>query len=89
MPGHIKLGKGNEPDPDPAPYLIVSMEMKRVDMLKSYDSKKSYWVQDGKGGFVQGMLESNAGGKAVVMVGHEVSVQSDIIRCKLNIKINT
>ena len=78
MPGHIKLGKGNEPDPDPGPYLIVSMDMKRADMLKSYDSKKSYWVKDGKGGFVEGMLESNEGGKAVVMVGHEVCMKLDI-----------
>jgi hypothetical protein len=29
MPGHVKLGKSGEPDPDPAPYLVVSMEMKR------------------------------------------------------------
>ena len=71
MPGHEKRS-GNEPDPDPAPYLIVSMEMKREDMLKSYDSKKSYWVPDGKGGYVESMLESDAGGKVTVMVGHEV-----------------
>ena len=75
MPGHIKLGKAGEPDPDPAPYLIVSLEMKRADMLKSYDAKKSYWAPDSKGGYVESMLESDEGGKAVVMVGHEVRLQ--------------
>ena len=25
----MKLGKTGEPDPDPLPYLVVSMEMKR------------------------------------------------------------
>merc|ERR1719150_525427 len=39
-------------------------------MMKPYDSKKSYWVPDGKGGYVEGMLESNDGNKAVVMMGH-------------------
>lgn len=72
MPGHIKLGKPGEPDPDPMPYLVVSMEMKRDDMLKPYDSKKSVWVPDGNGGFVEGLLQSDEGGKSVVMVGHEV-----------------
>ena len=72
MPGHIKLGKSNEPDPDPAPYLIVSMEMKREDQLKPYDSKKSFWVPDGQGGFKEGLLESDDGTKATVMLGHEV-----------------
>ena len=73
MPGHIKLGKSGEPDPDPMPYLVVSLEMKRADMSKPYDSKKSFWVPDGQGGFVEAMLESDDGTKAHVMVGHEVS----------------
>ena len=33
MPGHVKLGKTGEPDPDPSPYLVVSMEMKREHMV--------------------------------------------------------
>jgi hypothetical protein len=60
MPGHVKLGKTGEPDPDPAPYLIVSLEMKREDMLKPYDSKKSVWIPDswsGSGGFKEGLLQ--------------------------------
>ena len=72
MPGHVKLGKPGEPDPDPSPYLIISMDMKRADMLKPYDPKKSVWTPDGKGGFKEGLLENDDGVKATVMVGHEV-----------------
>ena len=72
MPGHVKLGKAGEPDPDPLPYLVVTLEMKRADMLRPYDSKKSYWCPDTKGGFVECMLENDDGTKANVMVGHEV-----------------
>merc|ERR1712001_54227 len=71
MPGHVKLGKTGEPDPDPSPYLIVSMEMKREAMAKPYDSKKSMWCPDGDGGFKECLLESSDGAKAVVMIGHE------------------
>ena len=76
MPGHVKLGKPGEPDPDPAPYLIISMDMKRADMLKPYDPKKSMWCPDGKGGYQECMLEGEPGpegGKTTVMCGHEVS----------------
>ena len=72
MPGHVKLGKSNEPDPDPLPYLAISNEMRRKDQNKPYDSKKSVWAPDGKGGFVEALLETDEGGKATVMVGHEV-----------------
>ena len=72
MPGHVKLGKPGEADPDPAPYLVVTLEMKREDALKPYDPKKSYWCPDGKGGFAEGILESDDGTKAVVMLGHLV-----------------
>ena len=46
MPGHVKLGKAGEADPDPLPYLVVTLEMKRADMLRPYDSKKSYWCPE-------------------------------------------
>ena len=72
MPGHVKLGKAGEPDPDPGPYLIISMEMKRADMLKPYDPKKSVWCPDGQGGFKEGILEEDDGTKAKVAIGHEV-----------------
>ena len=80
MPGHVKLGKAGEPDPDPAPYLVLTMEMKRADAQKPYDPKKSYWCPDGKHGFMECMLESGgeAGGKATVMCGHEVSTRRSI-----------
>jgi myosin heavy chain 6/7 len=71
MPGHVKLGKSGEPDPDPSPYLCVSMEMKREAQAKPYDSKKSYWCPDGSGGFSECLLQSDEGGKAIVMIGHE------------------
>jgi myosin heavy chain 6/7 len=69
MPGHVKKNAG--PDEDPCPYLVISLEMKREDAMKPYDSKKSYWCPDGKGNFLECMLESNDGTKAVVMCGHE------------------
>merc|ERR1739848_598312 len=72
MPGHVKLGKKGEPDPDPSEYLIVSMDMKREDRMKPYDSKKSFWVPDGQGGFMESILESNDGKVAKVIVkGYE------------------
>ena len=73
MPGHIKLGNPGEADPDPLPFLVVNTEDKRKDMLKTYDSKKSYWCPDGKGGFTECMLENDDGTKANVMIGHEVN----------------
>merc|ERR1712227_234716 len=71
MPGHVKLGKPGEPDPDPCPYLVVTLEMKREDQMKPYDPKKSYWCPDGKGGYMEGILEDDDGTKAVMMCGHE------------------
>ena len=72
MPGHVKLGKAGEPDPDPSEYLIVSMDMKREDQMKPYDPKKSYWVPDGKGGYIESILESDDGKNAKVVVnGYE------------------
>ena len=73
MPGHVKLGKAGEPDPDPSPYLVISMDMKREAMAKPYDAKKSVWVPDGDGGFLEAMLDSESGGKTTVMCGHEVT----------------
>ena len=78
MPGHVKLGKAGEPDPDPCPFLVVTLEMKREDMLKPYDPKKSYWCPDGKGGYAECMLESDDGTKAHVMKGHEVNSSNHI-----------
>ena len=75
MPGHIKLVKG-QADPDPTEFLLPSIEMKREDQQKPYDSKKSVWISDPKThGYREGMLESgdleDPASKCVVAVGHE------------------
>ena len=58
MPGHIKLVKGAV-DPDPTEFLLPSIEMKRADQQKVYDSKKSVWIADPKtNGYREGLLES-------------------------------
>ena len=76
MPGHVKLGKAGEPDPDPCPYLVLTPEMKREDANKPYDPKKSYWCPDGKHGFMECILEGIEGGKAnVVCGGFEVGLK--------------
>ena len=41
MPGNIKKTEG--PDPDPAPWLEVSPELKVKLKSKPYDPKKSCW----------------------------------------------
>merc|ERR1712214_198336 len=76
MPGHIKLTKTGQPDPDPTEFLLPSMDMKRADQQKPYDAKKSVWIPDAKtGGYKEGMLESgdleDPAAKCVVSVGHE------------------
>merc|ERR1712066_919644 len=74
MPGHIKKAKAGEVDPDPLPYLVVTLEMKRADAQLPYDPKKSYYCPDGKHGYMECMLESIEGDKATVMCGHEKKV---------------
>merc|ERR1711953_426619 len=74
MPGHIKKAKEGEVDPDPLPYLVVTLEMKRADAQIPYDPKKSYYCPDGKHGYMECMLESLEGDKATVMCGHEKKV---------------
>ena len=73
MPGHEKKGSSDGQDPDPTPYLFLTFEMKREDMSKAYDAKKSYWCPDMAGGYVECMLVSDEGNKATVMCGHVVS----------------
>ena len=72
MPGHIKKAKAGEVDPDPLPYLVLTLEMKRADAQIPYDPKKSYYCPDGKHGYMECMLDSLEGDKATVMCGHEV-----------------
>ena len=43
---------------DPAPFLIVSFEMKKEDSLKPYDAKKSVWVPNKEdGGYDEGLIQ--------------------------------
>ena len=71
MPGHVKKGGKQEADPDPSPWLVVSNETRKEDLLKPYDAKKSVWVPDGEGGFDEAMIESVEGDKVHVKVGWE------------------
>merc|ERR1711976_610792 len=76
MPGHIKLTKTGQPDPDPTEFLLPSMDMKRADQQKPYDSKKSVWIPCPKtGGYREGILESgdveDPASKCLVAVAHE------------------
>ncbi|XP_024080488.1 myosin heavy chain, muscle isoform X34 [Cimex lectularius] len=48
-------------DPDPTPYLFVSLEQKRIDQTKPYDAKKACWVPDEGEGFVQGEIKGTKG----------------------------
>ena len=87
MPGHIKKAKEGEVDPDPLPYLVVTMEMKRADAQIPYDPKKSYYCPDGKHGYMECMLESLEGDKAVVMCGHEVIKRYKELLVKSNLAL--
>ena len=40
MPGNEKRSGQQAPDPDPAPFLYLTFEMKRNDMAKPYDAKR-------------------------------------------------
>ena len=42
--------------------------------MRPYDPKKSVWVPTETHDFKEGLLESDDGTKAVVQVGHEVSL---------------
>ena len=64
MPGH--LAKTSGPDPSPDQWLYVSDELKIVLKSKPYDPKKSCWVPDKTGGYLEGLIESIDGEKATV-----------------------
>lgn len=48
-------------DPDPTPYLFVSLEQKRQDQTKPYDAKKACWVPDEKEGYLLGEIKATKG----------------------------
>ncbi|XP_049825634.1 myosin heavy chain, muscle isoform X9 [Aethina tumida] len=68
-------------DPDPTPYLFVSLEQKRIDQTKPYDAKKSCWVPDDKEGFVLGEIRGTKGDLISVAVpgGEEKQFKKDLV----------
>ncbi|XP_077289746.1 myosin heavy chain isoform X34 [Arctopsyche grandis] len=56
-----KVVKQEGDDPDPTPYLFVSLEQKRIDQSKPYDGKKACWVPDEKEGYLQGEIKATKG----------------------------
>ncbi|XP_026689228.1 myosin heavy chain, muscle-like isoform X5 [Diaphorina citri] len=68
-----KVEKSAGEDPDPTPYLYVSLEQKRIDQTKPYDAKKACWVPDEQEGFVQGEIKGTKGDiVSVTLPGGEV-----------------
>ncbi|XP_003747771.1 myosin heavy chain, muscle [Galendromus occidentalis] len=68
-------------DPDPTPFLYVSLEQKRKDQTKPYDGKKMVWVPDEKDGFVLGNIESQKGDDVTVEVGAgKKTVKKDLLQ---------
>lgn len=68
-------------DPDPAPFLYVSLEQKRKDQTKPYDGKKMVWIPDEKDGFVIGEISSTKGDLITVSYkGDEISIKKDQVQ---------
>ncbi|GIX99464.1 myosin heavy chain, muscle [Caerostris darwini] len=69
-------------DPDPSPYLFVSMEQKRKDQTKPYDGKKMVWVADEKEGYVLGLIKETKGEMCTVEIeGQENrNVKKDLLQ---------
>ncbi|XP_067622947.1 myosin heavy chain, muscle isoform X40 [Eurosta solidaginis] len=51
----------SQEDEDPTPYLFVSLEQRRIDQSKPYDSKKNCWVPDEKEGYLLGEIKATKG----------------------------
>lgn len=67
----------NQEDEDPTPYLFVSLEQKRIDQSKPYDSKKACWIPDEKEGYLLGEIKATKGEiVSVGIAGGEVSIRS-------------
>ncbi|XP_071040141.1 myosin heavy chain, muscle isoform X4 [Parasteatoda tepidariorum] len=69
-------------DPDPSPYLYVSMEQKRIDQTKPYDGKKMVWVVDEKEGYVIGLIKETKGDMCVVEIEKQENrtVKKDLLQ---------
>ncbi|XP_011558095.1 myosin heavy chain, muscle isoform X5 [Plutella xylostella] len=68
-------------DPDPTPYLFVSLEQKRIDQSKPYDGKKACWVPDDKEGFLQGEIKATKGDLVTVVLpgGETKDFKKDLV----------
>lgn len=64
-----KVEKQVGEDPDPTPYLFVSLEQKRIDQTKPYDAKKACWVPDEKEGYLLGEIKGTKGDLVTVAIG--------------------
>lgn len=65
----------NQEDEDPTPYLFVSLEQRRIDQSKPYDSKKSCWIPDEKEGYLLGEIKATKGDiVSVGLQGGEVNI---------------
>lgn len=78
-----------EEDPDPTPYLFVSLEQKRIDQTKPYDSKKNCWVPCDKEGYVIGEIKGTKGDLVTVGVPGGEVIYIKIQTQKINNKQNT
>ena len=56
-------------DPDPTPYLSVSLEQKRKDQSVPYDGKKMVWIPDEKETYLLANITSTKGDMVTVDVG--------------------
>ena len=75
-----KVEKQVGDDPDPTPYLFVSLEQKRIDQSKPYDAKKACWVPDPEQGYILVEIKSTKGELVTVSLpGGEVKYSSKII----------
>ncbi|XP_055702081.1 myosin heavy chain, muscle isoform X36 [Phlebotomus papatasi] len=73
-----KVVKQEGEDPDPTPYLFVSLEQKRIDQTKPYDSKKNCWVPDEKDGYLLGEIKATKGDLVTVgLPGGEKNFKKD------------
>ncbi|XP_055917193.1 myosin heavy chain, muscle isoform X5 [Eupeodes corollae] len=59
--------QASQEDDDPTPYLFVSLEQRRIDQSKPYDSKKNCWIPDEKEGYLLGEIKATKGD--IVSVG--------------------
>lgn len=74
-----KVEKQVGDDPDPAEWLFISLEQKRIDQSKPYDAKKACWVPDEKLGYIQGEIKSTKGDLVSVSIpGGEVISQFNV-----------